>query len=379
MKIGFDAKRIYHNRTGLGNYSRDLVRIMSEYHPNNSYLLYNPKEAKNNLFSHSSDNVIEKRPKSRFHKTFYNLWRQKSVCKDIMSDKIDVFHGLTGEIPIGIQKTGIPAVVTIHDLIFLRYPHFYSVFDRYIHKLKAQYAVNNADAVVAVSQQTKQDIIDFFGVEPGKIRVVYQGCQDVFKEVFPSSEVVATIKKYGLPQRYFLNVGTIEERKNILSVVAALKGREENLVIIGSETEYTQKVKAYIQVHGMEKRVFFPKGVSSRDLAIIYQGADVFLYPSLFEGFGIPIIEALNCGVPVITSRGGCFGEAGGPNSFYVDSSKVGEIRSAIDRIMGDIGLREKMITEGRSYAQRFNKANIANEFGAIYNQIIKKEPNLNS
>ncbi|WP_227625322.1 glycosyltransferase [Geofilum rubicundum] len=141
---------------------------MSQHYPDNKYLLYNPKESKNNLFLNSFDNVTEKRPKNKRDTFFYNLWRQKNVCKDLLHDQVDIFHGLTGEIPLGIRKTGIPVVVTIHDLIFLRFPKFYSFIDYKIHKYKAQYAVNNADMVVAVSEQTKQDIIDFFGIDAEK-------------------------------------------------------------------------------------------------------------------------------------------------------------------------------------------------------------------
>ena len=168
--------------------SRDLIKILSKYYPNNNYFLYNPKITKSKLFSYESHtkNIVEKNPLSWFHSKFYNYWRQRGIVTDLKKDKIDIYHGLTGEIPQGLKNKGIKTVVTVHDLIFMRFPQFYSFFDRNIHKIKARYAVKNADVVVAVSQQTKEDIIEFFGIEREKIQVVYQGCQEIFKNFLAS-------------------------------------------------------------------------------------------------------------------------------------------------------------------------------------------------
>ncbi len=136
MNIGYEAKRVFHNKTGLGNYSRDLVRILATYYPENHYFLYNPKKNKETLFNTNLDNVFEKLPSTPFYKKFYNLWRQKGIINDLKTDKIDVFHGLSGEIPSGLKNKNIKSVVTIHDLIFMRYPHLYSFFDRKIHFYK---------------------------------------------------------------------------------------------------------------------------------------------------------------------------------------------------------------------------------------------------
>lgn len=371
MRLGFDAKRIYHNRTGLGNYSRDLVRILGHYYPNNEYFLYNPKASKNNLFTSPAANVIEKRPKNRINTFFYNLWRQRNVCKDIVADQIDIFHGLTGEIPMGIQKSGIPVVVTIHDLIFLRYPQFYTFFDRHIHKIKAQYAVKNSDVIVAVSEQTKNDIVAFFDAKPEKIKVIYQGCQDVFKQSFSAEAKSMVQQKFNLPDKFILNVGTIEERKNILTGIKAIKDLDTHLVIVGAETAYTQKVKDYIAANNISSKVTFLKGISNEELAMLYQLAQLFIYPSLFEGFGIPIIEALFSGTPVITSKEGCFSEAGGPSSIYVDATNVEELKEAILRVLNDEDLQSTMIKQGYDYAQRFTPQYIGNSFMSIYKQCL--------
>ncbi len=373
ISIGYDAKRVFHNTTGLGNYSRDLIRIMAKYHPDNRYVLYNPKPAKTNLFPYleSSKNVIEKNPPKGFFSFFFNYWRQTGISKDLIKDNINLFHGLTGEIPLGVKNTNIPTIVTIHDLIFLRFPKFYSFFDYKIHTLKAKYAVNNANVIVAVSEQTKKDIVRYFNINPQKIKVIYQGCQDVFRKRYSTDEIKSTLLKFGLPNNYLLNVGTVEERKNILRGLMAIKETQHNLVIIGSETSYTKIVKQFISDNQMVGRVFFPKNIPSSELAMIYQGASLFLYPSLFEGFGIPIIEALYSGTPVITSIDGCFAEAGGPHSFYVDPENEKEIKRAIETIESDSALRKTMIEEGAKYVQRFNPEYMAHEYSTLYKSLL--------
>ena len=234
--IGYEAKRLFHNRTGLGNYSRDLVRILSSYYPKNSYFLYNPKKNKEILFNNDLDNVFEKLPSTQFYKKYYNLWRQKGIINDLESDSINLFHGLSGEIPSGLRKKKIKSVVTIHDLIFMRYPHLYSFFDRKIHYYKFKKSAQNADIVIAISEQTKVDIVTFLKIPADKIKVIYQGCQAVFKQNYSITEKKEVVLKYNLPKEFILNVGTIEERKNALTIVKAIKNIDTKLVLIGKQT-----------------------------------------------------------------------------------------------------------------------------------------------
>ncbi len=371
MKIGFDAKRVYHNRTGLGNYSRDLVRILCRMYPDHSYYLFNPKKGRQDLFVAESDMVVEVLPGAKWHRIFYNLWRQYGIRRDLLKRDIRLFHGLSGEIPFGLSQMGIKTVVTVHDLIFLRYPQFYSVFDRYIHKLKASYAVRNSDVIVAVSEQTKNDIVSFFKVSPDKIWVIYQGCQDVFKVSVSRTVIARILDVFNLPHHFILNVGTVEERKNILSAVKAIRDLDIHLVIVGAETAYTKRVKEYIAVNNMGSRVHFLKGVSSEELAALYQAATLFVYPSLYEGFGIPIIEALFSGTPVITSKDGCFSEAGGPSSIYVDPMDTLAFTEAIETVLTDKDLRGYMREEGLRYAKRFSPDFIGKRIMEVYQECL--------
>ncbi|WP_037320151.1 glycosyltransferase family 1 protein [Salegentibacter sp. Hel_I_6] len=371
MNIGYEAKRVFHNTTGLGNYSRDLVSILSSFYPKNKYYLYNPKPGKKQLYKPTSP-VEEKLPITPKDRFLNNLWRRRNIVKDLKKDNIEIFHGLSGEIPLGLNKTNIKSVVTIHDLIFLRYPEFYSFFDKKIYKRKFTHAAKTADAVIAVSQQTKDDIVDFLKIAPEKIEVIYQGCQKEYKTLYPAEAIDKVIEKYKLPQDYLLNVGTIESRKNIFAAVKAIKDIDTHLIIVGSLTSYAEKIKEYIEKEGMEKKVTFLNGLSTYELAALYQGAKIFIYPSLFEGFGIPIIEALYSKTPVITTNYGCFPEAGGPDSVYVDPNNISEISDNISSLLKDEDQRKKIAEKSFAYVQKFSDENIASNMIALYGKLVK-------
>ncbi len=178
MKIGFDAKRAFLNTSGLGNYSRTTLNALSKYHADNDYFLYTP-EAKIGMLGNQDKFQIIAPPKS-----YSNLkkayWRTFQLSKELEKAKLNVFHGLSNELPRGIHKTQIPSVVTIHDLIFIRYPRFYKPFDRTIYFNKVRYACSAATRILAISEQTKQDIIAFIGTKPEKIEVIHQAISPLF-------------------------------------------------------------------------------------------------------------------------------------------------------------------------------------------------------
>lgn len=374
MNIGFEAKRVFHNKTGLGNYSRDLIRLLSQYFQENNYYLYNPKDSKEVLFTANNKNVFEKKPSTAFYSKFYNLWRQKGVVNDLTKDNVKIYHGLSGEIPTGLRSKNIKSIVTIHDLIFVRYPHLYSFFDRKIHFYKFKKAAQQADLVIAISEQTKNDIIEFLKIEPSKIKVIYQGCHAAFKEDYSEKEQKEVSTKFNLPENFILNVGTIETRKNILLAVKAIKNIDSTLVIVGGKTPYAIEIKNYIKENSLEHKVVFLKGLSIRELAILYRLAKVFIYPSLYEGFGIPIIEALYSKTPVITTHGGVFPEAGGPDSIYIDPASVDQMEKAIEQLLKNDDLREEIAHKGLEFAQKFNDKNIAENIIKAYREVINTQ-----
>lgn len=369
MNIAFDAKRAFHNNRGLGNYSRDLIRILQEHRVGKLYL-FNPKPAKTVKVTLGKD-TLQILPQSFFWRKLKSLWRSVKITDIARRLPIDIYHGLSGEIPKGISKY-VPTVVTIHDLIFMRYPQLYSFFDRKIHYRKFKYAAQKAHRIIAISEQTKRDIVQFLGVTPEKIEVVYQGCHQAFKETYTEAEKAAVRAKYHLPERFVLNVGAIEPRKNALEIVKAIQPLDISLVLVGQQTAYYNQIEAYCKAHNLSDRVLALRGVSMQELAMIYQLAEVFCYPSVFEGFGIPIIEALFSKTPVITSQGSCFAEAGGAHSIYVNlENAAAEIREAIVRIQADEALRTTMVNEGYAYAQRFTDEAVFAHLMKVYEGLL--------
>jgi glycosyltransferase involved in cell wall biosynthesis len=371
LRIGFDAKRAFLNRTGLGNYSRSVISSLATQFPEEQYFLYTPKASNDAqsraLLDHPAISI--RTPQLPI---LTSAWRTRFVVPQLLKDELDIYHGLSHEIPAGLQNTGIKSVVTIHDLIFLRYPQYYKAPDRKIYDLKFRNACKNADLVIAVSEQTKKDIIRFFRTDPRRIKVVYQSCDKSFRETCSEAQLREVREKYNLPDQYILNVGTIEERKNLMLIAKALKQIPEfvQLVVIGKETSYANKVKAFLKEEKLESRVLFLEGVPFKDLPAVYQQASVFVYPSEFEGFGIPILEALCSGVPVIAATGSCLEEAGGPNSIYVAPNDDKALAAAIKRLMQSDDLQAQMISKGKEYAAAFTEEQHAHNLMRLYRDL---------
>ena len=423
MNIGFDAKRTFHNNTGLGNYSRSLVTALSEYYPEHQYFLFNPVAS--SLFPFVAPNMYEVQPSSFFHKIFTGIWRSNWVRKDLKKNKIDLYHGLSHEIPIGIQHTGIKSVVTIHDLIHERYPEQYSFIDAAIYRKKFRNACKYADKVIAISEQTKKDIMEFYKIPGHKISVCYQSCSPAFMESVRMEEKKKVKEVYNLPDEYFLYVGSIIERKNLLNICKAVhllrKDFDVPLVIIGEGGKYKQMVKEYVKQNDLESRVIFlsdkhihksvrynyklgeleeleneileynekgdiPEELGQQrlkllvqlekyekfeaDFPAIYQSAIALIYPSFFEGFGIPVLEALWSRLPVIISHVAGLPEAGGKGADYVNPDSVEEIAVGMKKIYTDKQFATDMIEKGWQHAQKFTPKKHAEAVMNVYRSI---------
>ncbi|KIO76668.1 mannosyltransferase [Pedobacter lusitanus] len=371
MNIGFDGKRAANNLTGLGNYSRSLVLQLSEFFPQNQYFVYSPKVKNTGQISSffKRKNIHLALPEKSSPSI---LWRTFGIKKQLKKDNIAIYHGLSNEIPVGMPSS-IQTVVTMHDLIFLRYPQYYKFIDRTIYNFKSKYACKNADHIIAISEQTKNDIIEFYHIDPSKIEVIYQTCDDSFKQLIGQDFKDSVRKKYNLPEKYLLNVGTIEPRKNLLTLVQALPAidPEFKLVVVGKKQAYAKKVIAEIENLGMSERVIFLKDIPFSDLPSIYQLATVFVYPSFYEGFGIPVIEALYGKIPVVSATGSCLEEAGGPHSLYVNPHDASALANAVNTILRDQDLAAKMKEEGLIYAQKFNTSILARQLMDSYSNMI--------
>ena len=373
MIIGFDAKRAFCNFTGLGNYSRSTVSLLSELYPDNKYILYTPPYTQHPEHRFAEKENIQIVEPQGLYKHFSSVWRSFGITPCAKKDKVQLFHGLSGELPAGLAKHNIRSIVTIHDLIFLRYPQFYNPIDRLIYTKKFKSACINTDLIIAISKQTKQDIIDFFGISEDKIRLVYQGCNPQFYTECSNELKQAVEAKYHLPTNYILYVGTIEHRKNLNTILGALASLPDkySIVAVGKPTDYMKDVNVEINRLGLNSRVHFIHSVDFRDLPAIYQLAEVFVLPSVFEGFGIPVLEALNSKIPVITSNTSSLQESGGAHSLYINPVDSRELEQALLRLFADSKLRNSMIENGYKYALNFREQKIASDLWAVYNELL--------
>lgn len=370
MRIGFDAKRAVSNFTGLGNYSRFVISNLMKYYPANEYKLFIPK-----MPSASSAETMQTEDEMYSLKnTRMPFWRTMGIVKDIKREHVELYHGLSNELPFKIDRTNVKSVVTIHDLIFLRYPQFYSWVDRLIYNTKAKYACKVADKIIAVSECTKRDIVNSYNIDPSKIEVVYQGCFPIFKERATEMKIAEVKAKYNLPDNYLLSLGSIEERKNILLIVKALKQIPDiHFFAIGKKKEYAQRVLNYAIENGLEDRVHLISNVPLVDLPAILQSAKIFIYPSLYEGFGIPIIEALNSEVPVIAAKGSCLEESGGADTIYIDPENEDELALQVNMLLKNDELRRKMVKNGKEYVKRFSDKICTDALIQVYQDLIGK------
>ncbi|MDX9881486.1 MAG: glycosyltransferase family 1 protein [Prolixibacteraceae bacterium] len=370
MKIGFDAKRAFSNRAGLGNFSRNTIQALCRFYPQNEYFLFTP-DTKQDMFSPPANSMI-RIPQNIVWKALKPVWRRYHISKIINREKIDIYHGLSHELPVGIEKTDVKSIVTIHDLIFIRYPEYYRAADRRIYMQKFVHACTMADRIHAISHQTKNDIVEFFNISERKIEVIYQSCNPLFYERFSEEEKAETFKKYNLPDFFLLSVGTVEKRKNLMNVLDTMVKYKIDvpLVVAGRKTGYMYEIDDFIQKNKKRLNVYFLEGTSDRELGALYQSAEMLVYPSVFEGFGLPVIEAQASGCPVVTSRSASMPEAGGEGAVYVNPVSSEEIADAILKILSEGEYRQAMIEQGHRNAGRFTPELFTQQMDKLYTRI---------
>jgi glycosyltransferase involved in cell wall biosynthesis len=370
MIIGFDAKRAFSNKSGLGNYSRDIIRGLQNLYSENQYHLFTPNAETSLLETQYQKNIVE--PKG-IYKLFPSFWRSVKMGNDINLLKPDIFHGLSNELPANITKCKCAKIVTIHDLIFKKLPNLYPAADRHIYDKKFRFACNAADKIIAVSNQTKMDIIEFYNIPEEKIEVVYQTCNKIFDQKSSNADLQKVKQKYNLPDEFLLNVGTIEKRKNALNIVKALYYFDIKvpLVLIGRKTPYFKEVEKYAIEHNIKDRLIVPDSVPNEDLPAIYQMAKVFIYPSVYEGFGIPVIEAQMSGTPVITSEYGSTLEASGGAALLINPLNPKSIGIAIKAVFDSARIRNELRDKGFENVEKFYSEKVTNRLIQIYKGVI--------
>ncbi|MFY9152610.1 MAG: glycosyltransferase family 1 protein [Prolixibacteraceae bacterium] len=371
MKIGFDAKRAFNNAAGLGNFSRNCISALAGQYPNDRFFLFHP-ENKKPLFQ-APENCTEIKPEQFWWKSLNNAWRSFQIAKLAKKQELDVYHGLSHELPVGIEKTGIKSVVTIHDLIYIRYSEFFRRIDRNIYDRKFRHACRVADRIHAISEQTKRDLVTYFSVPEEKISVIYQGINPLFFQKADEDSKSGFRKKFNLPEKFILTVGTVEPRKNLMALLEGMvsSGIDLPLVVVGKRTKYQRKAEVFISANKEKLNVIFFSGIQDSELSMLYQLAEVMVYPSLFEGFGLPVAEAQAAGCPVITSNTSSLSEAGGDAAIYINPENPTEIGQALETLLGDNQLRETLILKGKVNAQRFIPEKLATQIKQLYNSLL--------
>jgi len=364
MKIGFNAKKAFFNTSGLGNYSRNTLNALQKYFPDNQYSLFTPGLKTGMLQEQDAFDIIA--PPKAMSKIKKKKWQNRKVSKELENHKLDLFHGLGNELPRGIHKITIPTIVTVHDLVFIRYPEFYKYLDRIIYRRRMKYACKTATKIIAISEQTKSDIVNFIGADPRKIEIIHQSVSPLFFEKAATEKVK---EKYKLPEQFILAVGTIEERKNQLSILKALQAKKMDipLVLVGEPTSYTNDIHKYIAAGNIKNPVIFLKNIPEKDLAAIYQLAGLSIYISVFEGFGLPVIEAMACGCPVITSNVSCLPETAGDAAILCPPDDIDALGNHILSLLNDNEFRVSLIAKGKARAEEFRPKKYVEKLTALY------------
>ena len=362
MRIAYDAKRYYHNRTGLGNYSRTLVNAMRSQHEDVDVVLYDCKA----------------------------LERTFRLGRRAKAEGCDLFHGLSNELPLDIARAGVPSIVTMHDVAWRTFPDMYKPWDRMIYDWKYGWACRNATHVVCISESTKRDVMRFYGVPEERITVVYQPVQGVFYESSIGVKGVRGVKgvkdntldlndnslNQATAGGYILTVGSINSRKNLMGMVKALEMIPEDerlpLVVVGNGREYRQRVEEYIDSHHLRRWVRIESNIHDAErLKELYAGALCMMYPSFYEGFGLPVVEAQLQGCPVITSNVSSLPEAAGPDALLVNPGQPGEIAEALRTLLRSEEERKRRGEAGRRYCmEMFDPVKLTEQMYRLYEKL---------
>jgi glycosyltransferase involved in cell wall biosynthesis len=362
LSIGFDAKRAFLNQTGLGNYSRTLIQSLVKYAPQHRYVLYTPSDR---LQPDFGDEVAVRMPGSFLGKKGTALWRSRGLLPDLKKEEVQLYHGLSNELPFGLKKAGIASVATIHDLIFLQEPEGYKAIDRIIYQKKLDHVLDTADHIVAISEATREAILNYRLVDEERVSVLYQSCDSDFRRTLTQGALFELEQKYNLPHDFVLHIGGWNIRKNLHGLIEAVlslpKTLRPPLVALGAEPRALAPGVDIIYLNNLKKN----------ELPALFQLAHTVVYPSLREGFGLPVLEALSSGTPVLTSKKTSMEEIAQDAAIYVNPGDPVEIANGLRQILLDSDLRDSLITAGRVRAAWFSPKRIASHWTTLYERLV--------
>lgn len=375
MTIYLDVSAAVHRRAGLGRYAESLARALVAAHPDRYALFFNRERGVEPLAG------LEYLP-TRTVALGYKPWRiivwlgqLARVGFDRLLPDAELFHA-TEHLLLPLRAA--PTVLTVHDLIFRRLPDHHKPLNRWYLNLTMPLYCRRASHVIAISECTRRDLIAAYSLPAAKITVVHEAADPRFNPQ-PPEKVAAARARYGLPERYLLFVGTIEPRKNLIRLLAAFEalhaeGLTDGLAIVGRRGWLYDAFFTHLETSAARDAVVFPGYVPDEDLPAIYTGAQALVLPSLYEGFGLPVLEAMACKTPVVASGVSSILEVSGDAACYFDPTDVEDMIDATRHVLRDIALQEKMHTKGLAQAARFSWERAAQETLAVYRQAISQQ-----
>jgi glycosyltransferase involved in cell wall biosynthesis len=372
MPVYVDVSAAVHSRAGLGRYAASLVEALDAHAPAELALFYNRDRAIRTLSG------LSHLPRRTVH-AGYKPWRMAvwmgqylGIGFDRLVPDADLFHATEHLLP---PLKRCPTVLTVHDLIYHLFPQHHKRLNYWFLNAAMPLFCRRADALIAISEATKRDIVAYHDVAAEKITVIPEAAAPHFRPASPEAvEQVRTT--YHLPTRYMLHVGTIEPRKNLKRVIQALErmcaqGLEAHLVIVGSKGWLFEPFFAALERSPAREAVILPGYVSDADLPAVYTGATLTVMSSVYEGFGLPILESMACGTPVVSSGAASLPELGGDAARYFDPYDVEEMTTQLSAVWQDVELREAMRTQGLAQAARFSWARAAQETWTLYQRLL--------
>lgn len=373
MRIGIDARFFGSIGKGLGRYTQKLIENLEKVDAKNQYFVFLRRE-----------NWDEYQPQSKYFTKvmadvpWYTLREQIQMPKIFARCGLDLVHFPHFNVPVSYKGKFI---VTIHDLILFRYPTRKASTlsaPAYFLKKKAYHqvinrAVNNSQILIAVSEHTKKDILKNFKIDPKKIIVTHEGVDTIEKPLLENSETV--LKKYGIMKPYILYVGNAYPHKNLDRLISAFKGIAKkhpglSLILAGKEDYFYKRLKKYVADNEISN-VIFPNHIDEDHLPTVYREAKLYVFPSLYEGFGLPPLEAMARNVPVASSNTSCLPEILGPAAFFFDPRGISEISEAIEKVLTDNDLRKYLIETGKKQIQKYSWEKMARETLSVYESCV--------
>lgn len=365
MRIGIEGLPLLFHRTGTSTYTHELVQHLRRLHRGDAVVLF----GRNQRGAGGSYHNI-----SYPERAANLLYKEYRLPLELCQQRIDIYHAPRDMGLPSPQRLPCPCIMTLHDIILVRLAaDYYSAPRARLYERRLRSRVEAADHIITVSEFSRRDILEWSGVDPGKVSVVYNGVGENFKPVTDSELLEAVRHRYGLPRRFLLCVGSTEPRKNIRKAIEAYSEvrRMEpgvGLVVTGVDYCRVQPGEAFagLPLDG----VMFAGYVSDTDMPAVLSAAELLLFPSLYEGFGLPPLEAMACGTPVVTSNTTSIPEVAGDAAVMVDPENASEMTAALEMVLNSNDLRAELVEKGLGRSAGFNWMKTAQETRQIYAKI---------